>query len=85
MEGDGPIMGRARPLGFIAMGADPVAVDATCARIIGLDPLKIGYLRAAGDFLGLLDAARIEQRGEAPSRYATRFDMIPDLQHLRLP
>ena len=28
MEGDGPIMGRPRPLGFVAMGSDPVAVDA---------------------------------------------------------
>src|SRR5687767_6987179 len=44
MEGDGPIMGRARPLGFIAMGEDLVAVDATCARIIGLDPEKLHYL-----------------------------------------
>lgn len=84
MEGDGPIMGRPRPLGFIAMGGDPVAVDATCARIIGLDPLKIPYLRTAGDFLGNLNDAHIEQRGENPSRYATRFDVIPDLQHLRL-
>jgi uncharacterized protein (DUF362 family) len=84
MEGDGPIMGRPRPLGFIAMSADPVAVDATCARIIGLDPEKLGYVREAGKFLGNVDAARIDQRGEAPSRYATRFDVIPDLQHLRL-
>jgi uncharacterized protein (DUF362 family) len=84
MEGDGPIMGRPRSLGFIAMGADPVAVDATCARIIGLDPAKIDYLRTAGDFLGHTAAARIDQRGEAPSRYATRFDVIPELQYLRI-
>jgi uncharacterized protein (DUF362 family) len=84
MEGDGPIMGRPRHLGFIAMGTDPVAVDATCARIIGLDPLKITYLEPAGGFLGNLDERRIEYRGEQPSRYATKFDVIPDLQYLRL-
>jgi uncharacterized protein (DUF362 family) len=83
MEGDGPIMGRPRPLGFVAMGADPVAVDATCARIIGFDPLKIGYLKTAGEFLGHIDDARIEQRGEAPARYASRFDVIPALESLR--
>ena len=37
--------GASRALGFVAMGSDPVAVDATCARVIGLDPEKIEYLR----------------------------------------
>jgi uncharacterized protein (DUF362 family) len=84
MEGDGPIMGRARPLGFIAMGTDIVAVDATCARIIGLDPAKMDYLQQASAFLGIIDDARISHRGERPSRYATRFDVVRDLEHLRL-
>ena len=83
MEGDGPIMGKARPLGFVAMGTDLVAVDATCARVIGLDPQKIDYLRWAGHFLGLTDPERIDQRGESPLRYATRFDVLPSLEHLR--
>ena len=84
MEGDGPIMGRPRSLGFVAMGSDPVAVDATCARVIGLDPYKIDYLKPAGQFLGNLDASRIEHRGEPMARYATRFDVIPALESLRL-
>lgn len=82
MEGDGPIMGRPRALGFIAMGPDLVAVDATCARVIGLDPWKLSYLEWASRFLGVLDEARIVHRGESPSRYATRFDVVPALQHL---
>ena len=84
MEGDGPIMGRPRYLGFVAMGSDPVAVDATCARVIGLDPEKIDYLKPAAEFLGNIDARRIEQRGELPDRYAARFDVVSDLEHLRL-
>jgi uncharacterized protein (DUF362 family) len=84
MEGDGPIMGRPRTLGFLAMGSDLVAVDATCARIIGLDPQKITYLAPAAHFLGNIDPTRIAQRGELPSRYATRFDVIPELRSLRL-
>ena len=83
MEGDGPIMGRPRPVGFIAMGADPVAVDSTCARVIGLDPAKMAYLKTAGEFLGHIDETRIDQRGEQPARYASRFDVIPDLEYLR--
>jgi uncharacterized protein (DUF362 family) len=84
MEGDGPIMGRARALGFIAMGTDLVAVDATCARVIGLDPAKMDYLQQASAFLGVIDEARISHRGEPPSRYATRFEVVRDLEHLRL-
>jgi uncharacterized protein (DUF362 family) len=84
MEGDGPIMGRPRALGFVAIGSDPVAVDATCARVIGLDPAKIEYLKPAARFLGITDAARIEQRGEPPARYATQFDVVPALESLRL-
>ena len=84
MEGDGPIMGRPRSLGFVAIGTDPVAVDSTCARIIGLDPSKIDYLRAGARYLGHLDESRIAHRGESPRRYATRLDVLPALAHLRL-
>jgi uncharacterized protein (DUF362 family) len=84
MEGDGPIMGSPRHVGFIGMGSDPVAVDATCARILGLDPGKMPYLREAGRFLGHADARRIEQRGEPPSRYATTFDVPDHIKPLRL-
>jgi uncharacterized protein (DUF362 family) len=83
MEGDGPIMGKPRHLGFIGMSRDLVALDATCARIIGLEPGKIDYLVQATDFLGISEESRITYRGESPSRYATRFDVVPALEHLR--
>jgi uncharacterized protein (DUF362 family) len=85
MEGDGPIMGRARPLGFVAMGMDLPAVDATCARVIGIDPEKVTYLSAAGHFLGNIQADQIEQRGERLDRYRAEFDLIENLEELRLP
>jgi uncharacterized protein (DUF362 family) len=66
------------------MGSDLVAVDATCARVIGLDPRKIDYLRSASRFLGVTDDDRIDQRGESPGRYATQFDIVDALKHLRL-
>lgn len=84
MEGDGPIMGRPRPLGFLAMGTDLCAVDATCARVIGLDPAKVPYLSIAGAFLGNVDEARIEQRGEPLSRYRTQFEVIEPIRRMRL-
>ena len=84
MEGDGPIMGRPRTMGFLAMGSDLPAVDATCARIIGLDPAKIPYLSMAGGFLGNTREKNIEQRGEKLSRYQTQFDVIEPIKRLRL-
>jgi uncharacterized protein (DUF362 family) len=84
MEGDGPIMGKPRQTGFVAMGADVVAVDATCARIIGLDPEKINYLSQASEFLGHIDTARIDHRGEDPARYRTRFDVLEQFKAMQL-
>ena len=77
MEGDGPIMGSRAALGFIGMGSDLVAVDATCARVIGLDPEKISYLKPASHFLGALDDTRIQQRGERLARYAAASTSLP--------
>jgi uncharacterized protein (DUF362 family) len=83
MEGDGPIMGRARKVGAIVMGQDLVAVDATCARLIGLRPERMPYLATAGGFLGNLEEERISQQGEPLSRYATTFDIRPGLKTLQ--
>jgi hypothetical protein len=66
------------------MSADPVAVDATCARLVGIDPAKVIYLDAASHFLGNASHQRIEQRGEDPARYRTEFDLIDSMVHIRL-
>ena len=85
MEGDGPIMGTPRRLGCVVMGTDPVAVDATCARLIGIEPARLGYLRTAARFLGHLDQKRIAQRGESLARFATTFDLLERWRPLREP
>ena len=46
MEGNGPIQGKPKPAGVIVMGRDLVAVDATCCRIMGIDPEKVNPMRA---------------------------------------
>jgi uncharacterized protein (DUF362 family) len=84
MEGDGPIMGRPRKVGCMIMGSDLVAVDATSARMIGIDPTRLEYLSEAGRFLGNLDPRRIELRGEALARFATEFDLVDHLKSIRL-
>ncbi len=83
MEGDGPIMGKPRATGFLAVGRDPVAVDATCARAIGLDPARLPYLAEAAEFLGNLEERRIRQRGERADRFRFRFEVIESMKELR--
>jgi uncharacterized protein (DUF362 family) len=83
MEGNGPIQGTPRPVGVIVAGASPVAVDATCCRIMGLDPARIGYLRLAAGEQNLGEDL-ISQTGENIESVATRFSVLPELEHLRL-
>lgn len=79
MEGDGPIMGSPVSVGVLVMGRNLPAVDATSARVMGIDPLKIPYLAAAGDTLGPVRDALISQRGETISSVARPFRLIGDI------
>lgn len=86
MEGDGPIMGTPRNVGAIAMGRNLPAVDATCTRIMGIDPKKVGYLAASDGFLGLIQEEKIKQRGETITSVKKDFwlpENIPALKKLR--
>jgi uncharacterized protein (DUF362 family) len=87
MEGDGPIMGTPRHAGVIVMGRNLPAVDATCARIMGIDPMRIKYLAGANDILGPVTEDAIMQCGEKPSAVRSNFvllDKIHAHQGLRL-
>jgi uncharacterized protein (DUF362 family) len=87
MEGDGPIMGSCKQMGLLLVGPNLAAVDATAARVMGLDPARISYLQLAADRLGPIANRRIEQRGERWETVAAAFDLIdqPHVQKLRLP
>ncbi len=85
MEGNGPIQGVPKPVGVLVMGSDLPAVDATCCRIMGIDPLLVEYLQMAADrSLGVTDEAHIEQRGETIRSVRTRFELIDNFKQLRL-
>jgi uncharacterized protein (DUF362 family) len=78
MEGDGPLNGTPKELGALVMGTDLVAVDATCCRLMKLDPEKIAYLvLGAQKKLGLLRAAEIQQIGESIAALAQPFATVP--------
>lgn len=86
MEGDGPIMGTAKSAGVLVMGQNLPAVDATCTRIMGIEPSKIRYLAASPLLLGPIHEDKITQRGEPIQAVRTEFgllDHIPVQSELR--
>ncbi len=84
MGGNGPLNGHPRPLNRIVLADDPVAADATCARLMGLDPTRITHIRIGAQFLGNASTEKIDQVAEAVCAPANPFDVVPEFQHLRL-
>ena len=69
-------MGVPRALGLLVMGTNLPAVDATCSRLMGIDPWRIAYLDASSGLLGPIAARHIAQRGESIASVAQKFDVI---------
>lgn len=80
MQGDGPIMGTPVESGVFVIGKNFAAVDATAARVMGIDPWKIPYLAAASGVLGPIGEENIEQRGENIQMVRRDFEL---LEHIR--
>ncbi len=83
MEGNGPLNGTPRPLNRIVLADDPVAADATCARLMGLDPDKVTHIRVGAQFLGNSSEERIRQLAEALVPPQFPFRLVPEFEHLR--
>jgi len=82
MEGNGPIQGTPKDSGVLIFGNDPVAVDATCCRVMGLVPERVKYLSGAGTLLGHLKVDKIQQLGEPIASVRTCFAVLPAFQSL---
>jgi uncharacterized protein (DUF362 family) len=82
MEGDGPLYGTPKAAGVIVTGADMVAVDATCCRVMGIDPSRMKYLQLAEDRQQTRET-QVEQIGEPVASVRTDFQLIRQLSGLR--
>jgi uncharacterized protein (DUF362 family) len=82
MEGNGPLHGTARNLGRIVLADDPVAADATCARLMGLAPERVPHIQEAASFLGNVEPRRIQQLAEAVDPNGRPFTVLPEMRHL---
>jgi uncharacterized protein (DUF362 family) len=73
-EGVGPVFGKPVEMNLILAGKDMVAVDATCARLIGYSPLEtLLTVNAAARGLGTMDADQIELMGVPLESVERRF------------
>ena len=72
MEGNGPVAGTRREAGVLVAGANPVAVDTVCARLMGLDPVRLPIVRRAWEShaLPLIEG---DERGITPLSVDARW------------
>jgi len=65
MDGRGPIRGRARPLGWLIGGTDPIACETICARLVNIEPEDVPILKTAKQIsFGCSDPAKITIAGD---------------------
>ncbi len=84
MEGHGPIMGSAKKAGVLVMGDNALAVDATAARVMGVDPAHVEYLAMAHRIkLGSLRREDIAVTVGRLERARTDFALDPEYALLR--
>jgi uncharacterized protein (DUF362 family) len=83
MEGNGPIQGAPKRANVLIFGDDPVAVDATSCRIMGLRPEKVKHIAGAGTMLGHVSADKIEQLGESVASLRTAFAVLKEFEKLQ--
>lgn len=64
MDGPGPIRGRARPLGYLIAGPDPIACEAVCAALAGFELDQLPIVQTARDIgFGCWDIEKIDILG----------------------
>jgi uncharacterized protein (DUF362 family) len=83
MEGNGPLAGTARRLDRIVLSDDPVAADATCARLMGLMPEHVPHIPETAKFVGNMSLGRIEQLASPLTPSPDPFETVQDFEHLR--
>jgi uncharacterized protein (DUF362 family) len=84
MDGPGPIRGRARPLGYLIGGTDPMSLERVCCKLVNLDPQELPIVRTAKRIgFGSWDDENIEILGDdLPEEPCTDFE-LPELIPIR--
>jgi uncharacterized protein (DUF362 family) len=65
MDGPGPIKGRARPLGWLIGGTEPIACETICCELVNIKPDDLPIIKTARQVgFGCSDLSRIEILGD---------------------
>jgi len=83
MEGDGPLNGEAVESGAVVVGDALAAVDATCCRLMGIDPTKVPYLAAAAARHGSIAPRDITVGGTPIAALARPYVLAPTFRSAR--
>ena len=84
MDGAGPISGRARALGWIIGGTEPMALETICCKLVNIKPDELPIIKTARQMrLAFSDKDNIKILGEDfPESICTDFE-LPELVPLR--
>jgi len=84
MDGPGPIRGRARGLGYIIGGTEPIACETVCCKLVNIKPEELPIIKTARQLgFGCSEPEEIEILGdEFPEAVCTDFE-LPKLIPLR--
>jgi len=77
MDGRGPIRGRARPLGWLIGGTEPIACETICAKLVNIKPEYVPIIKTARQIgFGCSDGDKIEILGDDFSeKICTDFEL----------
>lgn len=71
-------------MGFLVLGDDLAAVDATCARTMGYDPFELEYLRVAGQVVGNINTDAITVLGLELDKVKKNFQLPVTFKNKKL-
>ena len=84
MDGPGPIRGRARPLGWLIAGTDPIACEIVCSQLVDIDPHTLPIVKTAAQMnFGCRDPEKIELLGDDLSDDICTDFVLPEIVPLR--
>jgi len=77
MDGPGPIRGRARPLGYLIGGTEPIACETICCKLVNIEPQNLPIIKTAGKMhFGCCDPDKIKIAGDQlPQSPYTDFEL----------
>jgi uncharacterized protein (DUF362 family) len=84
MDGQGPIRGRTRPLGWLIGGTEPIAIETTCCKLININPDTIPIIKESRKMnFGCSDFNKIRILGDDFSEQICTDFVMPKLIPIR--